>query len=198
MEPPDDSGFDPASGAPDSETCICRRRRPRRRGRFQTAMRGAADGALTSELQRRLTEQQEKYLRLAAEYDNYRKRTTTRARRDARDARRRISSSSCSTALDDLARFAHVDPADGRREHGRAGRRDGREEDAQGADGRRPRDHRSGRTSPSIPSCTRPSRPSRRCRPRTTTSSRTSSRSGYLFNGQLLRPARVVVKQWNG
>ena len=21
---------------------------------------------------------------------------------------------------------------------------------------------------------------------------------GYLFNGQLLRPARVVVKQWNG
>ena len=21
---------------------------------------------------------------------------------------------------------------------------------------------------------------------------------GYVFNGQLLRPARVVVKQWNG
>ena len=27
---------------------------------------------------------------------------------------------------------------------------------------------------------------------------RASIRSGYLFNGQLLRPARVVVKQWNG
>ncbi|HEY6825220.1 MAG TPA: nucleotide exchange factor GrpE, partial [Gemmatimonadaceae bacterium] len=61
-------------------------------------------------VQQLLADQQDRYLRLAAEYDNYRKRTarergeqTTRAQADL--VKQLID------GLDDLSRFAHVDPA---------------------------------------------------------------------------------------
>jgi molecular chaperone GrpE len=64
----------------------------------------------SAELERRLADQQDRYLRLAAEYDNFRKRTTReRAELQARaqgDLVRQFLD-----ALDDLSRFAHVDPA---------------------------------------------------------------------------------------
>lgn len=54
--------------------------------------------------------QRERYLRLAAEYDNYRKRTAREVQqasaRGQADLIRHLL-----TSLDDLSRFAHVDPA---------------------------------------------------------------------------------------
>jgi molecular chaperone GrpE len=54
--------------------------------------------------------QRERYLRLAAEYDNYRKRTAREVQqasaRGQADIIRHLL-----TSLDDLSRFAHVDPA---------------------------------------------------------------------------------------
>ncbi|MDQ3949438.1 MAG: nucleotide exchange factor GrpE, partial [Gemmatimonadota bacterium] len=68
-----------------------------------------AAGDLPAQAQRQLDEQRDKYLRLAAEYDNFRKRTvrerTEAASRGQAELIRHILD-----ALDDLARFAHVDP----------------------------------------------------------------------------------------
>lgn len=62
-----------------------------------------------SELQRELTLEKDKYLRLAAEFDNYRKRIMKeRVEAEARgqgDLIRQLLD-----PLDDIARFAHVDP----------------------------------------------------------------------------------------
>jgi molecular chaperone GrpE len=58
---------------------------------------------------RELQEQREKYLRLAAEYDNYRKRSM----RERSEAEARGQSSLIKQLLDpldDLSRFAHLDP----------------------------------------------------------------------------------------
>jgi molecular chaperone GrpE len=143
-----------------------------------------------------LAVERDKYLRLAAEYDNYRKRSAkerqdagTRAQADL--VRRLID------ALDDVARFAHVDPATTDsatiaqgvemvekkllKELGAAGLQIinpvGETFD--------PALHEAVATEP--------------------TSAREDDhvvsrvyQPGYLFNSQLLRPARVVVKQWNG
>jgi len=140
--------------------------------------------------------ERDKYLRLAAEYDNYRKRSAkerldagTRAQADL--VRRLID------ALDDVARFAHVDPATTDaatvvqgvdmvekkllKELGAAGLQVinpvGETFD--------PALHEAVATEP--------------------TSAREDDhvvsrvyQPGYVFNSQLLRPARVVVKQWNG
>jgi molecular chaperone GrpE len=57
-----------------------------------------------------LDAQRERYMRLAAEFDNYRKRTA----REAQQARARGQGDLVKTlldSLDDLTRFAHVDPA---------------------------------------------------------------------------------------
>jgi molecular chaperone GrpE len=64
-----------------------------------------------SRLEGELAELKDKYLRLAAEYDNFRKRsvkerTEVWGRAQADLVRRLVD------ALDDLARFAHVDPAE--------------------------------------------------------------------------------------
>jgi molecular chaperone GrpE len=57
-----------------------------------------------------LEAQRERYIRLAAEFDNYRKRTA----KEAQQARARGQGELIKTlldSLDDLTRFAHVDPA---------------------------------------------------------------------------------------
>ena len=57
-----------------------------------------------------LEAQRDRYLRLAAEYDNYRKRTA----KEAQQARARGQGDLIKMlldSLDDLSRFAHVDPA---------------------------------------------------------------------------------------
>src|SRR3712207_4372501 len=72
---------------------------------------GAASGAPdpAADAQRMLDEQRDKYLRLAAEYDNFRKRTL-RERSEAASRGQAELLRHIIDALDDLARFAHVDP----------------------------------------------------------------------------------------
>src|SRR5688500_7212947 len=78
---------------------------------------GRAAASAVDDLQRALDEQRDRYLRLAAEYDNFRKRTQKEraesgARAQAELVKQLIDS------LDDLSRFATIDPAatDGRSE----------------------------------------------------------------------------------
>lgn len=69
---------------------------------------GVADDAATVAL-KLLEEQKDKYLRLAAEYDNYRKRTA----KERLEAERRGQGDVVKgmiESLDDLRRFSHVDP----------------------------------------------------------------------------------------
>ena len=157
---------------------------------------GRASSGETGETQRALDEQREKYLRLAAEYDNFRKRTL----------KERIESGSRAQAdlvkqlidsLDDLSRFATLDPSS---------------TDSptvlQGVDlvEKKLRKALSGAGLEVIEPVDQPFDPA--VQEAVATEPALSSEDdnmvarvyqrGYRFNGQLLRPARVVVKQWNG
>lgn len=159
----------------------------------ETPDNAPGDGSDTG---RQLTEQHDKYLRLAADYDNYRRRTA-KERSEAHSRGQADLVKQLVDPLDDLSRFAHVDPSS---------------VDAatvvQGADMVEkklfkvltaaglevinpidqtfdPKLHEAVSTEPALSS----------------EDDHVVSRvyqQGYLFNGQLLRPARVVVKQWNG
>src|SRR5215208_1759697 len=77
-----------------------------------TSSGASADSAELStrdQWQRLADEQREKYLRLAAEYDNFRKRTI-KERQEAGWRAQGDLVSGLIDALDDLTRFAHVDP----------------------------------------------------------------------------------------
>jgi molecular chaperone GrpE len=154
----------------------------------------AADAS--ADAQRLLDEQKDKYLRLAAEYDNFRKRTvrerTEAASRGQAELIRHIID-----ALDDLARFAHIDPegADAKtivqgvemveRKLLKALTHAGLTVVNPENSSFDPELHEAVATEPA-PSPEDDHVVSRVFQP------------GYVFNGQLLRPARVVVKQWNG
>jgi molecular chaperone GrpE len=145
---------------------------------------------------RQLSEQREKYLRLAAEYDNYRKRTAKeRIEAEGRGQAQLITR--MLEAIDDLARFAHIDPAttDAPTLHKGIEMVETKMIKALNASGLEivnpldqtfdPTQHEAITTEPAL--------------------SREDDgmvgkvfQVGYRFNGQLLRPARVVVKQWNG
>jgi molecular chaperone GrpE len=143
-----------------------------------------------------LEDQRDRYLRLAAEYDNFRKRSYRERQEGGARAQADIVKQIID-ALEDLSRFAHVDPAT---------------TDAatvvQGVDMverkllkaltnaglqvidpvNQPFDptlHEAVATEPAL------SREEDHVVARV-------YQPGYLFGGQLLRPARVVVKQWNG
>ena len=184
--------IDPGKGAPDSEDAFAR-------GAGQTAeddLSATDDSAATADLQRKLAEAQDRYLRQAAEYENYRKRTAkeraeTVPRAQAEIVRQLLD------PLDDLARFAHVDPATvdaATIVHG-ADMVEKKLLKALSAAGLEivdpvnqtfdPQLHEAVATEPAL------SREDDHVVARV-------YQVGYKFNGQLLRPARVVVKQWNG
>ena len=149
-----------------------------------------------SDTERMLAEQHDRYLRLAAEYDNYRKRSV-RERQEASARGQAEMLRGLLDALDDLTRFAHVDPAttdtktvvDG---VAMVERKMLKTLTGIGLEVLNPVDQtfdpshmEAVATEPAL--------------------SREDDhvvakvyQQGYLFNGQLLRPARVVVKQWNG
>lgn len=154
------------------------------------------DDGIGAGVQQRLADERDRYLRLAAEYDNYRKRTarergeqTTRAQADL--VKQLID------GLDDLARFAHVDPATTDpstivqgvemvekkllKSLGSAGL-EVVDPINQTFD---PTVHEAVATEPALS-------------PEDDHVVSRVYQAGYRFNGQLLRPARVVVKQWNG
>jgi molecular chaperone GrpE len=140
--------------------------------------------------------ERDRYLRLAAEYDNYRKR----AAKERQDAGARAQADlvrQLVEALDDVARFAHVDPATtdaGTIVQGvdmvekkllKALGNAGLEIINPVGETFDPALHEAVATEP--------------------TSAREDDhvvsrvyQPGYVFKSQLLRPARVVVKQWNG
>ena len=156
----------------------------------------AARGAGSAELERKLAEAQDRYLRQAAEYDNYRKRTikerTEMVPRAQADLVKQLLD-----PLDDLARFAHVDPStvDAATVVQGADMVEKKLHKALSAAGLEivdpvnqsfdPQLHEAVATEPALSG----------------EDDHVVARVyqvGYKFNGQLLRPARVVVKQWNG
>jgi molecular chaperone GrpE len=145
---------------------------------------------------RELADLREKYLRLAAEYDNYRKRSM-RERSEAEARGQASLIKQLLDPLDDLSRFAHVDPTT--------------VDPAtitQGADMVERKLHKvlSSLGLQPIDPVGQPFDPS--LHEAVTTEPAESLAEdhivskvfqvGYRHNGQLLRPARVVVKQWNG
>ena len=147
-------------------------------------------------VQQQLADQQDRYLRLAAEYDNYRKRTarergeqTTRAQADL--VKQLID------GLDDLSRFAHVDPATTdpvtivkgvemvEKKLLKALSSAGLEVVDPINQTFDPTVHEAVATEPALS-------------PEDDHVVSRVYQAGYRFGGQLLRPARVVVKQWNG
>jgi molecular chaperone GrpE len=153
------------------------------------------EGGPTGEAQRQLDEQRDKYLRLAAEYDNFRKRMA-RERTEASSRGQAELIRHIMDALDDLARFAHVDPdaAEAKtvvqgvemveRKLLKALQTAGLTIVNPVNESFNPELHEAVATEPAA----------------STEDDHVVSRvfqPGYLFNGQLLRPARVVVKQWN-
>jgi molecular chaperone GrpE len=140
--------------------------------------------------------EREKYLRLAAEYDNYRKR----AARERSDAGARAQGDlvrELIDALDDVARFAHVDPAttDAATVVQGVDMVEKKLLKALGNAGLEVINPVGETFDPTVQEAvaTEP------------TSAREDDhvvsrvyQPGYVFKGQLLRPARVVVKQWNG
>jgi len=191
MEPHDDTAFDPSSANnPASESAV---------GRTGGAADGSGDMLDTASSagdDRRLAESQEKYLRHAAEYDNYRKRTARERAELAPRAQAELTKQLLD-GLDDLARFAHVDPTtvDAATVVQGAEMVEKKMLKALTSVGLEivnpvdqtfdPNQHEAVATEPAL------SREDDHVVSRV-------YQVGYLFNGQLLRPARVVVKQWNG
>jgi molecular chaperone GrpE len=152
---------------------------------------GSSDGAANQ-----LAEQRDRYLRLAAEYDNFRKRTA-KERQEASLRGQADMLRGLIDALDDIARFAHVDPAttDTRTVVDGVSMVENKLLKTLSALGMEvlnpagqpfdPALHEAVMTEPAA-SPDEDHQVGRVFQP------------GYMFNGQLLRPARVVVKQWNG
>jgi molecular chaperone GrpE len=143
-----------------------------------------------------VAEQREKYLRLAAEFENFRRRATKERQESGGRAQAELAKQLLD-ALDDLSRFAHLDPATTSpaaivegvqlvekkmlKTLGAAGLQIvdplGQQFD--------PAHHEAVSTEPA----------------QSPEDDHIVSRvyqQGYVFNGQLLRPARVVVRQYNG
>lgn len=150
----------------------------------------------SSDAQRELEEQRDRYLRLAAEYDNYRRRTT-RERQEAGVRAQAELVKALLTTLDDLERFAQVDTATATAGSVVEGvqlvsRNLAKALAAAGLEVVDPLDqpfdpnlHEAIATAPAESA------------EQDDTVSQVYQR-GYVFGGQLLRPARVVVRQWNG
>lgn len=154
----------------------------------------SSDGS--RDVERALAEQHDRYLRLAAEYDNYRKRSV-RERQDASVRGQAELLRGLLDALDDLSRFAHVDPTatdtktvvDG---VAMVERKALKTLAGAGLEVINPVDQT---FDPSTMEAvaTEPA-----LSPEDDHVVAKVYQQGYVFNGQLLRPSRVVVKQWNG
>jgi molecular chaperone GrpE len=152
--------------------------------------------AESADPQRELDAQREKYLRLAAEYDNFRKRTA-RERQEAHLRGQGDMLKGMIDALDDLGRFAHVDPASTDAKTIVDGvemveKKLFKTLGGHGLEIINPVDH------PFDPALHEAVMTEAAASPEDDHLVARVFQVGYLFNGQLLRPARVVVKQWNG
>lgn len=153
-------------------------------------------GLVTSALEREVAEQKDKYLRLMAEFDNFRRRTV-RERQDAEHRGMQNLLRGLLETLDDVARFAHVDPAttDARTVVDGVAMVEKKLLKSLAGHGLEVVDPKGLPFDPALHEAI------------TTTPAPTEAEDhlvaqvyqvGYVFNGTLLRPARVVVMQWNG
>lgn len=162
------------------------------------ALAGAESGEITDPASSRqeLDAQREKYLRLAAEYDNYRKRSIKERQESGVRSQAELVKQLLD-ALDDLARFAHVDPAtvDSTTVVRGVEMVEKKMLKALGAAGLEVLDPADQTFDPALHEAitTEPAA----AREDDHVVARVYQ-PGYRFGGQLLRPARVVVKQWNG
>ncbi len=153
-----------------------------------------ADTGVAQQTSRELEEQRDKYLRLAAEYDNFRKRAT----RDRDEARARAQGDLVAgllDALDDLSRFAHLDPTTTESKTVVDGaelveRKLLKSLAGHGLEIIDPVDH------PFDPAVHEAVQTEPALSPEDDHMVSRVFQRGYVFNGRLLRPARVVVKQW--
>ena len=190
----DDDGA--ARGEPGSEDAYARGAAAGADGTVAGEFSDAPAAATGGDQQRALEEQRDKYLRLAAEYDNYRRRSV-RERQEAAWRGQSDMVKGMLDALDDLGRFAHVDPASVDAPTVVQGvemveKKLLKTLAGHGLEVVNPVDkafdpalHEAVATEPAA------SREDDHVVARV-------YQPGYLFNGQLLRPARVVVRQWNG
>ena len=168
------------------------------RGAAEQSTRAADVAAddVGQDTQRMLEEQRDKYLRLAAEYDNFRRRSA-KERLEAGSRGQAELLRHIIDALDDLARFSHVDPAaaDASTIVEGVAMVEKKMLKSLAAAGLEVIDPLDAQFDPSLHEAvaTEPAASSE--------DDHTVARvfqPGYVFSGQLLRPARVVVKQWNG
>jgi len=155
-----------------------------------------AELSTREEWQRRVDEQRDKHLRLAAEYDNFRKRAT-RERQEAGWRAQGEMVRGLIDALDDLTRFAHIDPTSVDAATVVQGvdmveRKMLKSLAGHGLEVVDPLDH------PFDPKVHEAVGTEPALSPEDDHLVGKVYQRGYVFNGQLLRPARVVVKQWNG
>jgi molecular chaperone GrpE len=182
--PPEESG----SGTPEPPA-------PESQGDGQPS-NASVEAAPAADSGQALSQQIDKYLRLAAEYDNYRKRSL-KERAEAASRGQAELVSKLIDSIDDLSRFAHIDPAttDPQTLHKGIELVEQKLLKVLGAAGLEvinpldqtfdPTLHEAVATEPAL----------------SAEDDHTVGKvfqSGYRFNGQLLRPARVVVKQWTG
>lgn len=152
---------------------------------------GAAD-----ERQREIDEIKDKHLRLAAEYDNFRRRAV-KERQEAGWRAQGELVRGLIDALDDLTRFAHVDPAtvdaktvvDGvalvEKKLFKSLAGHGFEVVDPTGHAFDPNLHEAVSTAPAA-------------QPEEDGQVAICFQAGYVINGHVLRPARVIVKQWTG
>lgn len=156
----------------------------------------AAAGAVRSEVESALTAERDKYLRLAAEFDNFRKRNV-RERQEAGWRAQADLVQGLVESLDDIMRFADLDPAS-----------TDSNTVIQGVNmvERKVLKSLGGHGLELVDPVGRPFDPA--VHEAVGTESAESAdqddivarvyQPGWVFRGQLLRPARVVVKQWPG
>lgn len=152
--------------------------------------------AAAQQVERELADVRDKFLRLAAEYDNYRRRTS-KERNEAHARGQADLVKQLIDPLDDLARFAHVDPTttDSATIVQGVDMVEKKFQKLLAAAGLQVVDPLDQSFDPALHEAvaTEPA-----MSPEDDHVVARVYQQGYLFNGQLLRPARVVVKQWNG
>lgn len=166
-------------------------------GRTDEQQPRADDGAnATTGAERELAESRDKYLRLAAEFDNFRKRAM-RERQEAGTRGQAELVRQLLDPLDDLGRFAHLDPSatDSKTITEGVTMVEKKLQKVLQAGGLVILDPLDETFDPNLHEAvaTEPAA----AKEDDNTVARVYQ-LGYQFNGQLLRPARVVVKQWQG
>ncbi|HEY0971545.1 MAG TPA: nucleotide exchange factor GrpE [Gemmatimonadales bacterium] len=162
----------------------------------EAELAGGVDAGAPDGLQRELEEQRDRYLRLAAEYDNYRKRTQ-RERAEAGTQGQAALVKQLLDPLDDLDRVAHVDTTNASAASVAEGvemvrRKFDKVLNAAGLEVVNPVDQ------PFDPNLHEALTTMPASSPEEDDTVGQVYQLGYVFCGQLLRPARVVVRQWNG